>query len=194
MTQEQIVGYFLVPFLIFMVRVTDVSMGTIRIILISRGIRYYASLIGFFEVLIWLFAIGQIMQNLDSPVHYIAYAAGFGLGNFVGITIERKLSFGVRVVRIVTHEDATELIRVLKDKEYGVTSINGEGTRGPVKMIFSVIRKGHVAEVVEIIKRLHPDAFFTVENVQYTNEKNLFPLQATKKMQRLFKRDLQKRK
>lgn len=176
MFPEIIVSYIVVPVLIFLIRIADVSMGTMRIIFVSRGARYLSTLLGFFEVLIWLVAIGQIMQNLNSPLHYIAYAGGFAMGNFVGITIERKLSMGSRVVRVVTGKDATELVEALKGSGYGVTSVDGEGSNGPVKLIFSVVRRGHAPELIDLIKRFNPKAFFTVEDIRFVNEKNLFPL------------------
>jgi uncharacterized protein YebE (UPF0316 family) len=169
------VTYFVVPLLIFLVRVVDVSMGTIRIIFVSRGIRVLASILGFFEILVWLFAISQIMRNLNSPMHYIAYAAGFSMGSYVGITIERTLALGNRVVRIITRKDARSLIRALQSKGYGTTSIDGEGATGPVKLIFSVVRRDHVAEIVRIIKKFNPNAFYTVEDVMSAWEENLSP-------------------
>ncbi|MCK5450803.1 MAG: DUF2179 domain-containing protein [Candidatus Omnitrophica bacterium] len=179
MSTNEMVTYFVVPLLIFFIRIADVSMGTMRIIFISRGIRYLAAILGFFEILIWLFAISQIMQNLNSPLHYIAYAAGFGMGNFVGITIERKLSMGNRVVRIVTGKDAAELVEVLKAKKYGVTSIDGEGVIGPVKLIFSVVKRNHVADLIGVIKEFNPNAFFTVEDIRFVNETHVFSKQSS---------------
>jgi uncharacterized protein YebE (UPF0316 family) len=84
--------WIVLPVLIFVARITDVSLGTVRVIFVSRGLKYLAPLVGFFEVLIWLLAIGQIMKNLSNPVCYIAYAAGFGMGNYVGIRIAEKLA------------------------------------------------------------------------------------------------------
>ena len=170
MFSNQALGYLIIPLLIFMIRVADVSMGTLRIIFVSRGIRSLAGVIGFFEVLIWLFAISQIMRNLDSPLHYIAYAAGFGLGNFFGITIERKISLGNRLVRIVTQKDATELVNALKEKGYGITSINAEGARGPVKLIFSVVKRSNIDDLLNTIKQFNPHAFYTIEDVRGVHE------------------------
>jgi uncharacterized protein YebE (UPF0316 family) len=175
MISPEIFTYAVVPLLIFLVRVVDVSMGTIRIIFVSRGIRYFAAILGFFEVLIWLFAISQIMRNLNSPMHYIAYAAGFSMGNFVGITIERRLSLGNRVVRIITRKDSSLLISALKKIGYGITIIDGEGATGPVKLIFSVVRRDHVPELIQTIKNFNPNAFYTIEDVMSVWEENLMP-------------------
>ena len=88
--------------LIFAARIADVSIGTVRLIFISRGLKYLAPIVGFFEVFIWLMAIGQIMQNISNPVCFVAYAGGFAMGNFVGMCIAEKLSLGVVMVRVVT--------------------------------------------------------------------------------------------
>jgi uncharacterized protein YebE (UPF0316 family) len=194
MATEQFIGYVVVPLLIFLIRIADVSMGTLRIIFISRGIRYFAAILGFFEVLIWLIAIGQIMKNLNSPIHYIAYAGGFGIGNYVGITIERKLSLGSRIVRIVTQKDALGLVNALNQKGYGVTSIDGKGARGPVKVIFSVVRREDVQKLVELIKKFNPNAFFTVEDVRFINEGYEFSAMSPRSIFRDFGRFVQKKK
>lgn len=102
------------------------------------------------------------------------------MGNYVGITIERKLSLGNRVVRIVTGRDASRLVKVLREKGYGVTSISGEGAEGPIKLIFSVVRRNHVADLVAIIKKFNPNAFFTVEDIKFVRESHLFPLKSSR--------------
>jgi len=176
-TENVLINYALIPLLIFLLRIADVSMGTLRIIFISRGIRFLAAFLGFFEVLIWLVAIGQIMQNLHNPVHYIAYAAGFGMGNFVGISLERRLSMGNRTVRVITKKDATELVRALRKENYGVTSLDGEGTEGPVKLIFTVVKRNRVGDVIDIIKKHNPNAFYTVEDIRYVLDRNVYPIE-----------------
>jgi len=102
--------WIILPLLIFAARVIDVSMGTVRVIFISRGFKYLAPIVGFFEILTWLLAIGQIMKNLSNPLCYIAYAGGFAMGNYVGMCIADKLSLGVVLIRIVTRKDALPLV------------------------------------------------------------------------------------
>ena len=112
-------AWLILPLLIFLARVADVSIGTIRLIFISRGLKYLAPLVGFFEILIWLLAIGQIMKNLSNPACYIAYAGGFAMGNFVGMWTAERLSLGVVLIRVVTKKDATELVECLKSAVNG---------------------------------------------------------------------------
>ena len=167
--------WFILPLLIFLARILDVSLGTIRLIFISKGVKYLAPLIGFFEVLIWLLAIGQIMKNLNNVVCYIAYGGGFALGTFLGIFIEEKLSIGMVLVRIITQRDATELISFLQLKGYGVTRVNAEGAYGDVMILFSIIRRTDLKEVVDVITKLDPKAFYSIEDVRFVSE-GIFPL------------------
>ena len=90
---SQVFAFVVVPILIFAARALDVSIGSVRVIFLARG-RRVAAILGFFEVLIWLVVITQIMQNLSNPVTYIAYAAGFATGTYVGILLEGKLALG----------------------------------------------------------------------------------------------------
>jgi uncharacterized protein YebE (UPF0316 family) len=167
-------AWVVLPFLIFAARVIDVSMGTIRVIFISRGLKYLAPVIGFFEILIWLLAIGQIMKNLSNPVCYIAYAGGFAMGNFVGIWIAEKLSLGVVLIRVVTKKEASELVEYLKSARYGVTSIDGHGTAGEVKVVFTVVPRREAMAVVDLVKKFNPKAFYSIEEIGFV-EKGIFP-------------------
>jgi uncharacterized protein YebE (UPF0316 family) len=174
-------GYYTwlaIPLLIFLARVADVSMGTVRVIFVSRGFKYLAPIVGFFEIIIWLLAIGQIMKNLSNPACYLAYAGGFAIGNFVGIHIAEKLSLGVVLLRIVTRQDATRLVESLQSSNYGVTSIDGEGSSGPVKVVFTVIPRREVAGVVGIVREFNPRAFYSVEEVGMV-ERGIFPVKRT---------------
>ncbi len=166
----------LIPLLIFIARVADVSIGTIRIMFISRGMRTISSLLGFFEILIWLLAISQIVKNLTNVTNYIAYAAGFGMGNFVGMSIERKLSLGNLMIRVVTRKNASDLSKALRSQGYGVTSVDAEGTTGLVKVIFTIVRRKHVEKVIEIIKKFNPHAFYTIEDIRSVAEHKIFPI------------------
>ncbi len=162
------------PVLIFISRVCDVTIGTIRIIMVAKGRKLLSSLLGFLEVLIWLIAIGQIMKNLNNIACYIAYAGGFALGNFVGITLEEKLAMGELVVRIITHKDARDLMEHLRKAGYGVTSIDAQGTTGPVHIIYTIIKRKALPEVEETIKRFNPRAFYSIEDARSVNA-GVFP-------------------
>ncbi|MBN2136577.1 MAG: DUF2179 domain-containing protein [Sedimentisphaerales bacterium] len=170
--------WMLLPFLIFIARVLDVSLGTVRVIFVSRGLKYLAPIVGFFEILIWLLAIGQIMQNLSNPACYVAYAAGFAMGNFVGICMAERLSLGVVLVRVITREDALPLAEKLRENDYGVTSVDGHGASGEVKVVFTIVPRRELGRLAGLIKECNPQAFYSVEEVGFV-EKGVFPLRAS---------------
>lgn len=176
--------WLVLPFLIFLARVIDVTMGTIRVIFVSRGLKYLAALVGFFEILIWLLAIGQIMKNLSSPVCYLAYAGGFAAGNFIGISIAEKLSLGMALIRIVTQKDASPLLERLRAENCGVTSVDGYGATGQVQVIFTIVRRRQVPNVIALVKQFNPHAFYSIDDVGFV-EKGTFPLKKSWRESRL---------
>ena len=178
LVNSEIFTWIVLPLLIFIARVADVSLGTVRVIFVARGLKYFAPVVGFFEILIWLLAIGQIMQNLSNPACYIAYAGGFATGNFVGIWIAEKLSLGVVLIRVVTSKDASELVEYLKTAKYGVTSVDGHGSSGEVKVVFTIVPRREVTGVVNLIKQFNPKAFYTIEEVGFVEE-GIFPARKT---------------
>ena len=165
---------FLLPILIFIARILDVSIGTIRIIAVSRGRKVLAPVLGFFEILIWITAMGQIMQNLNSPVNYLAYAGGFATGNYVGMIMEEKLAMGVLMIRVVTKKGADELIQHLREEDFGVTHLNAIGATGVVNIIYTVIDRKDVNNVIKTILKFNPSAFYTVEEIKQV-KKGIFP-------------------
>jgi len=170
LTHTEIYAWIILPLLIFIARVCDVSLGTIRIIFVSKGIKYLAPLVGFFEILIWLMAISQIMQNLTNVYYYIFYAGGFATGNLVGIMIDERLSIGTVMVRIITRMDANGLITALRKEKYGLTIVDAEGPKGKVKLIFTVVNRQNIHEVIKIVKKHNPKAFYSIEDIRYVSE------------------------
>ncbi len=160
----------ILPLLVFFAELCVVTISTIRIIFLSRGMKVRAALLGFFEITIWLFAIGQIMRNLSDVGCFLGFAGGFTLGNYLGVLIEKKLAIGTLVVRIITHRNASELIGRLQAANFGVTSLDAEGSTGPVKIIFTVIQRRELAAVASLIRGVHPQAFYSVEEVQESQE------------------------
>lgn len=172
----EVYSHLILPLLIVLARICDVSVGTLRIIFVARGQKRIAPVLGFIEVFIWVVAIGQIMQNLNNWTTYLAYALGFALGNFAGMWIEEKLAMGVLVVRVITRRDAQPLISHLREHDWGVTVVNAEGATGPVHIIYTVIPRQHLAGVIRIINQFNPHAFYSVEDVRQVRE-GIFPRQ-----------------
>ena len=172
----------ILPLFIFLARIIDVSMGTVRVIFISKGFKKYATIIGFFEVLIWLAAINQIMSNLTNYFYYFAYAGGFAMGTLVGMAIEEKISFGKVTLRVITRKDASELLEELRMNKYTVTSLGADGKDGKEKLILTIINRKDIKKITKIIKKHNPKAFYSIEDVRYVHDdspikkKNFFKL------------------
>jgi len=158
--------FIVLPLLIFLFRIVDQSIGTLRLIFAAKGLKRLAPFFAFFESFIWLVAIGQIMKHLDNVYCYLAFAGGYSVGNFFGILLEEKLSIGTVVIRVIPKKDTTALIKHLRELNYGVTVVPVDGMLGPTKMIFTTIRRKEAARVIEIIKQFNPTAFYTIDEVK----------------------------
>jgi uncharacterized protein YebE (UPF0316 family) len=159
-------SFSILPLFVFLAEVTVVTLSTIRTIFIARGMKYLAPLLGLFEVSIWLFAISQVMSNLNNPWCFAAFAAGFTMGNFLGIHIEKRLAIGNLVVNVISHKDAGALVESLKQAEYGVTSVDAQGAMGPVRVVTTVIRRKELTNVLSLVKRFDERAFYSVNELQ----------------------------
>lgn len=158
--------WVVLPGLIFFARILDQSIGTLRLIFLSKGMKYIAPFLGFFEVIIWLLAVGQIMQHLDNWLCYVAYGAGFAMGNFIGITLEEKLSIGTSIIRVILSNESPELIAALKLHNFGLTILDAEGSKGKVKVLFSIIRRKEIPVFLNTLHDHHSSAFYTIEDVK----------------------------
>lgn len=171
--------YVILPLLIFLARIMDVTIGTLRIVFISKGEKAIAPLLGFFEVLIWIFAIGEIMQNLNNLVCYFAYAGGFAMGNYIGLKVEEKIALGFEVVRIITQKDADQLTEILRSEGYGATVVDAQGAKGNVHILFSVVRRKAISSIINLIEKYNPNAFYTIEDARKVHE-GFIPFQTRK--------------
>lgn len=158
--------YVLLPLLIFLSRIMDVSIGTIRIVMVSKGQKFWAPLLGFFEILIWLLAISRIFENLNNWTCYFAYAAGFATGNYIGLIIEEHLAMGIVKIQIITRKKADQLIENLKSEGYGITHHEAKGSNDFVSIIYSIIKRTQIQKVEEIVKATNPNAFYSIEDVK----------------------------
>jgi len=167
----ELYAWVILPLLIFLARVCDVTMETIRIVFISRDIRALAAVIAFFEIVIWLLAVEVVMNDLSNIANFLAFALGFATGTYVGLVVEEKLSLGMVILRIVTTDESHDAIaQYLRSENHGVTSIDARGSRGSVTMILSLVNRLDLARITGSIERINPRAFFSVEDVRYVNE------------------------
>lgn len=162
--------FIILPALIFLARVFDQSLGIIRIILATKGYTLPAFIFGFFESFVWLLAIGQIMERIDNLLYYFVFAFGFATGNVFGIFIERKLSIGFVMIRVVFQKDSERTIQLLKDNSYRVTILDAQGMNQPVKMLFSTVKRKQIKDFIGILVQNNPNAFYTIEDVKEVKE------------------------
>jgi uncharacterized protein YebE (UPF0316 family) len=183
---QQTIIWILLPLAIFCARVADMSLDTLRVVFVSKGVKNLAPIIGFIEILIWLFAIGQIMQNLNNLFCMLAYAAGFAAGNFVGMLIEERLSLGEVLIRIISKHNISEMKEQLEKSGYHLTSVSAEGEKGAVQVILLITHRKNIAHAMGIVKKLNPDTFYTIEEIKSVSEgsvyqkKSIFSLQNLK--------------
>ncbi len=175
MFQFDVWTWVIIPILIFLARIIDVSIGTIRVIFISKGFKKIAPILGFFEVIVWLLAISQVMKNLTNWISYIAYGAGFAAGTYVGMYLEERISIGKVILRIITKKDPHEMVEKIRSK-WHATIIDGETSlNSKVKIIFMVLKKKEVKEVISVVNDYQPKAFYTIEDVRFVLDKGIIP-------------------
>jgi uncharacterized protein YebE (UPF0316 family) len=162
--------YVIMPLLVFCARILDVSAATLRVIFLMQGNKRLAPVLGFFESLIWLTAISQILQNIDNIFSYIAFPVGFATGTYVGLLIEERLALGNVLVRVITAVEASNLIDFLKNNDFNFTNIPAEGRFGKVNVLFFAIRRERLTLVLEAIRNFNPKAFYTVEGVKRVSD------------------------
>lgn len=163
------------PLLIFVMRIGDVSLATLRMLMIMRNAKLWAPLIGFFEVLIWLLAAGTAIQHLHSPWHALGYAGGFAAGNWVGLMLEDRLALGLASVQVFAASQGSELADALRIFGHGVTEFTGRGKDGEVSMVYSVVKRRELPRAMQLIDDLAPGSFVSVEEPTAIQHGWMFP-------------------
>lgn len=164
---------WLLPLMIFFGRICDVTLGTLRIIFVSKGERYKAPIVGFFEVFIWVIIISQIFSHANSIIAYLSYAAGYAAGNYVGILVENKIAFGYQLIRAYTKKEASDLIKSLNKENIGATFVRGEGAISQVHIVEIVIDRKSLNKALDTITKFDSDLFYLVEDIRY-KKKGIF--------------------
>jgi uncharacterized protein YebE (UPF0316 family) len=141
-------------------------MATLRHIFISKGFTKIVPILGFFEVLIWLIAMRQVFSHLNNAACFIAWAAGFSAGTYLGMMIEERLAIGTQIIRVITSEPVAALTEVFKQHHQGITIVDGQGAMGPVKLIFMIVKRANKKLVLDILHEHSPNAFYTIEDVK----------------------------
>lgn len=157
----------LLTLVIFLARIVDVGLGTVRIMLVNRNMKIAAALLGFAEVMVWISITAQVLAQSNSGLHYFAYAGGFAMGNYIGIWVEEQLRIGSQLFRIITHKECGTLIRSLCDEGMKITQVDGQGGRGPVKIIFLVVKRKQLPHLIRLVEDFDPEAFYSIEDIKH---------------------------
>ena len=160
---------------IFLARVCDVSLATIRTLMVVRGQKLYAALIGFFEVIIYILALGKIFSDLANPLNLLSYALGYATGNYVGTYLEEKLAVGIFTAQVITLRDPWELTGILRNKGYGVTVIEGEGREGRRYILQIILKRKRFRDLQKIIEEWDTEVFYTIFDARLTQGGVLTP-------------------
>lgn len=156
---------------IFFARIMDVSLGTVRTIVVFRGHRLLAAVIGFFEIIIWVVAAGQVLKNLDAWYLVVAYAGGFGAGNYIGIWMESKLAMGREMVSAISFRADGGLARLLRERGFRAIDVDADMGRGPpVDLVITVTRRRRVPELLQTILEADPEAQYSVSDIKMAHE------------------------
>ena len=167
--------YVILPILIFLARICDVTIGTVRIVMVAKGQKFWAPVLGFFEVFIWIITMSKVMQNLDNWLCYVGYAGGFATGNLVGLLLEQKLAVGIVKIQVITRKDASQLIEALKASGYGITHHPAMGGTENVSIIHTIVKRTEIQKIEEIIRNYNPKAFYSVEEIKFVSQ-GIFPV------------------
>ncbi len=167
---SQLFSWVILPILIMLSRIADQTLGSMRLIFLAKGEKLLAPLLGFFEVIIWLIAVAQIMKHLDNVMCFIGYGLGFALGNYIGIIIEEKLSLGNVIIRMIPQKDTAKLVNALRSKNIGVTTVQAEGKKGSVQIVLTIIKRKQINNVINTINEYNPNIFYTIEEIKSVRE------------------------
>lgn len=159
---EAILGYLL----IFFARLIDVSLGTIRMIMVVRGKRIVAACIGFVEATVYILAVGKVLSAMNNWINVLAYALGFATGNYVGILLEGKMALGDIIVQVISELETVELVEKLRNKGFGVTVVEGCGKKGIKHLLNVTLQRKNLSKLYSIIDRYDKEAFVTVTDAR----------------------------
>jgi uncharacterized protein YebE (UPF0316 family) len=174
MSDQQIYQYILLPLIIFFARICDVSLGTMRIVFVSKGKKNIAPILGFFELFIWIVVINEVFKTADSMVCYLAYAGGYAAGNFLGMNIEERIALGSQLIQVFSSKDIAPLQKSLNEAGFGTTVVEGDGSAGKTNILYTVINRKTFARTEKILKEFDPLIFYVIEDVRLVKS-GIFP-------------------
>ncbi len=156
----------LLPILIFLIRVTDMSLDTLRVLFVVRGRRPQAWVVGFVQSALWVIAVASVLSHLDNLLNVLAYAAGFATGNVVGMRIEERLAIGHSHLRVISRQRGEAVAEAVRSAGYAVTELSGRGKDGTVAILTTSVRRRDIDPVRSEVLQADPDAFVTLSDVR----------------------------
>ncbi len=150
---------------IFAARAVNIALDTLRFMFTMRGKRTMSWVLGFFESVLFVVIIGQVLNNLSNPLNIIGYAAGFATGNVLGMEIEKRLAIGYTHFSIISRSHSTEIADALRNEGYGVTEIPARGRESNFMLVDCNVRRKQSDEVEALVLKIDPKAFITAEEV-----------------------------
>ncbi|MCZ6529926.1 MAG: DUF5698 domain-containing protein [Chloroflexi bacterium] len=156
----------LLPILIFFIRVTDMSLDTMRVLFVVRGRRAQAWVVGFLQSALWVIAVASVLSHLDNLLNVLAYAAGFATGNVVGMRIEERLAIGHSHLRVISPQRGEAVAAAVRAAGYAVTELSGRGKDGTVSILTTSVRRRDIDPVRSEVLQADPDAFMTLSDVR----------------------------
>jgi uncharacterized protein YebE (UPF0316 family) len=151
---------------IFVLRVLGVSLSTVRVLLMTRGMKLISAVFGFFEVLVYAIAIGKVVQDLNNIPNLISYCLGFSVGTLLGMLLEERIAIGFATIRVVYPGQSHQIAEAIRHAGYGATEGIAHGKEGIVGTIKTIVRRREVEAVCGIIYQCAPDAFITIEDTR----------------------------
>ncbi|MDL2295037.1 DUF5698 domain-containing protein [Ruminococcaceae bacterium OttesenSCG-928-D13] len=153
---------------IFLAKMIEVSLSTVRNVLINRGEKIRGAIIGFFEVLIWIIVVSNVLDSLsEDPLQAVIYCLAFACGNYLGVIIENKLAIGTACIQAMVTEDMKdELSDALRGRGFGVTIIQGQGMEQTVDVLMIYLKRKCLEEAIGLIREYCPTALITVNDVR----------------------------
>jgi len=159
--------------LIVLARIADVSLGTLRTVCVIYGRRGASWILGFFEVLIWIFVVSRVItQAQQEPLYAVFYAIGFATGNFIGITIEQRLAYGQQVVRVFTRQGHA-VAEALRNLNFRVTELDGRGREGPVSVLFIGTERKRSPLIIRTARSIDAQCFYVIDDVRISSAANI---------------------
>jgi len=167
---NNIINLALIPLVIFIAKVTEVSLATVGLIFTSKGYKKLATIISFLEIFIYLFAISKIIENMSNIFYYLSYAGGYALGTYIGIWIEEKISIGYTNIRIITKKNADKLEKKLQFEGYKTTKYTADSaSSSKVDVVHTIVKRKDINKITQIILDFDKKVFYSVEDIRYVS-------------------------